>query len=98
MPPGASAFLWGCALLVVECRPLLCMLCPIPAPDGSPAPPRYPCLPGGYHVALWRAAEGGAYHGHAAFALSWGGFLEAGPIVGRHKQTARVAEFISMNA
>ena len=36
---------WGCALLVVECRPLLCMLCPIPAPDGSPAPPRYPRLP-----------------------------------------------------
>jgi hypothetical protein len=31
-------------------------------------------------VALWRAAEGGAYHGHAAFALFWEhAFLQAIP-------------------
>ena len=43
-----------------------------------------PASPEGCHVALWRAAEGGAYHGHAAFALSWSIFyLLFAPLVRR---------------
>ena len=71
MPPGASAFLWGCALLVVECRPLHLHALPRSGSRWESGTSQIPASPEGCHVALWRAAEGGAHHGHAAFALSW---------------------------
>ena len=71
MPPGASAFLWGCALLVVECRPLHLHALPQSGSRWESGTSQIPASPEGCHVALWRAAEGGAHHGHAAFALSW---------------------------
>ena len=72
MPLGASALLWGCALLVVECRPLHLHALPRSGSRWESGTSQIPASPEGCHVALWRAAEGGAYHGHAAFALFWG--------------------------
>ena len=63
MPPGASAFLWGCALLVVECRPLHLHALPRSGSRWESGTSQIPVSPEGCHVALWRAAEGGAHHG-----------------------------------
>ena len=61
--------LWGCALLVVECRPLHLHALTQSGSRWESGTSQIPASPEGCHVALWRAAEGGAYHGHAAFAL-----------------------------